>query len=259
MPKIVITNLDEGLSQSLSERAGVSWEGQSESLQVLGGDRPIHLWKHTLAPGAVGRWARLPVGRIIFLWRGSVFANGQAIDGEGAVMVERGAACEVRAGETGCELVEFQAVVEETERPGGHVHALSQAQAPHAMVGSIGIRSYADCGCPTCELWLHENTVQGNFHGSRHFHDQDEVIICTEGTMMLGTRELKRGGVLAINRDAVYSFSTAAEDLRFINFRPGPSMFVELDKDGKKPPQDEQRMVRSWLKTTPHEVAAALS
>jgi len=261
MGRIVITNVDEGVGQPISERSGLSSEGRVESAQVVGDDRPIHLWKHKLAPGAMIRWESLPQGRVVFLWEGSVTANGRTMSGEGAVMVEHGAACEARAGDKGCELVEFQAVNEETRLPGGHVHVLSQEQAPHAMMGkvgegAIGARSYADSGCPTCELWLHENSFEGHYTGSRHFHDQDEII--THGTMMVGTVELKRGAVLAIDRNLSYSFGTGDEHLTFINFRPGPSSFVRYSKEGKQPPKDEQQMMRSLLKTNPQEVLAAL-
>lgn len=249
MDQIRITELNAAAPQLIPARASVSSRGGVETVQVLGDDRPIHLWKHRLAAGAQMRWGPLPVGRIVYLWAGSLTANNEPVSGEGAMMIEHGAVCGVEAGAEGCELVEFQAAAEHTRRLGGQVHVLSRDQAPHAgRGGERGTTCYADSSCPTCEMWLHESSFPSHHQGNRHFHDQDEVIICTRGTMMLGTRAIRRGGVLSINRNAVYSFGTADEAMTFINFRPGPSTYVRFDKKGKQqPPQDEQTVMRSVL------------
>lgn len=249
MDKILITGLDAGSPQPIATGAGVSSQGRVETVQVLGDDRPIHLWKHTLAAGAHMRWDSLPVGRIVYLWAGSLTANNEPVSGEGAVVIEHGAVCGVEAGSEGCELLEFQAVAGHTTRAGGQVHVLSRDQAPHVgRGGEHGATCYADSGCPTCELWLHESSLPSHYRVDRHFHDQDEVIICTRGTMMFGTRAIRRGGVLSINKNAVYSFGTADEGVTLINFRPGRPNSMKFDKKGKlQPPHDEQTSIRSTL------------
>jgi hypothetical protein len=121
-----------------------------------------------------------------------------------------------------------------------------------------GVRSYADGGCPTCELWLHETFNTGPFHASRHYHTEDEVLVCIRGEIMFGARAMTRGGVLAINAKALYTFQTGEGGGAFINFRARNSEVVRVDREGAHPGLDEQRMVRKAVLAAAHEVATAL-
>lgn len=255
MPRIVITSLGEGLVQPLPEGGEVSTTGQVESRQVLGSaDRPIQLWAHRLAPGAVMRWNSVSVGRGIYLWEGAMVVDGKPIAGEGAAMVEHGASCEIQAGDEGCEILEFHRLVEESQRAGGHVHALSVEQAPAGMFEPMEMvtRAYADAGCPTCDLWLHESRFAGGSKAERHYHTTDEVIVCTDGHVLFGTKTMARGSVLAVDRQALYTFQTAPTGGAFINFRGGPSAYVQVDKGGTHPPDPETPMIRAIVGTPPH-------
>jgi hypothetical protein len=73
--------------------------------------------------------------------------------------------------------------------------------------------------------------------------------------MMFGTREVERGGVLAIDKEAHYSFSIPESGGGFINFRGGASEYVLVDKDGKHAPMDEKAYMRDVVKVAPHEAA----
>jgi hypothetical protein len=87
---------------------------------------------------------------------------------------------------------------------------------------------HADSGCPTCEVWLHEN----HFPGGRsplpeeekrgiHSHSEDEIIFVIDGAIRLGNKLYGPGTAVAIAADTLYSFTTGPEGLSFINFRAG--------------------------------------
>jgi hypothetical protein len=257
MPRVVVSHLDEGVVSPLPPE--VSAEGQVESRIILGADRPIHMWIHKLAPGATLTWSALRVGHVIYLWSGALIAGGRRIDGEGAVAIEHGASYTIEASEAGCELVEFNSQVEATRRCGGHVHVVGVAEAPagpmSGRTGEYGLaRAYADSDCPSCELWLHENRFTMDYSTKRHFHDQDEVILCTAGVLNFGTRNLSRGGVLAVDKLGVYMVGSQAGGA-FVNFRPGPPQITVVGRDGHKPPKAEMMLMRTVTLVPPHEVA----
>lgn len=257
MPKVVISHLDEGAAEPLPP--GMSAEGRVESRRVLGGARPIHLWFHRLAPGGKLRWRRLPVGHVVYQWSGSMAANGRAVSGEGAVAIEHGASCEIVAGPSGCELVEFNSQTEATKRAGGHVHVLGVGEAPVGEMGEVGIaRAYADSGCPTCELWLHENGYHVDHVTKRHYHDQDEVIVCIRGELTFGARTLGRGGVLAVDKQGLYVVGSKAGG-GFINFRPGPPSITVVGRNGARPPKPEMMLMRAVIDMPPHEKAPPMA
>jgi hypothetical protein len=130
MPRIVVTKLQDGAVRSLPVEAGLSATGEVTTREVLGADRAIHLWTHVLAPGAAIHWNRPSVGHMLFLWKGAMTVNGKPMADEGAVVVERYGVCEVTAGASGCELVEFHKPGDPSTLPGcrqrlSHLRALA--------------------------------------------------------------------------------------------------------------------------------------
>jgi hypothetical protein len=88
---------------------------------------------------------------------------------------------------------------------------------------------HADSGCPTCEVWLHENHFPGRTTPMTpeeekrgvHSHSEDEIIFVVDGEIKLGNRLYGPGTAVAIAADTLYSFTTGPEGLSFINFRAG--------------------------------------
>ncbi|MBV1687676.1 hypothetical protein KRR38_08300 [Novosphingobium sp. G106] len=84
-------------------------------------------------------------------------------------------------------------------------------------------------GCPTCEVWLHENHFPGRATPMTpeeekrgvHSHSEDEIIFVIDGEIRLGNKLYGPGTAVAIAADTLYSFTTGPKGLSFINFRAG--------------------------------------
>ena len=130
-------------------------------------------------------------------------------------------------------------------RSGGHVHLLPNEQVPR--VSNLGGPSgtgggmHANAECPTCQVWLHENTFPPHPEATSvdaekgiHSHTEDEVIFVTAGQIRLGNQLHGPGTALAIAADTLYGFTSGPEGLSFINFRaarPGEIRFREGTMD----------------------------
>lgn len=77
---------------------------------------------------------------------------------------------------------------------------------------------------------LFEVNYGPNAHIAVHAHDEDEIMYVVGGEMIFGTRVLKPGSSIFIGGGAFYSFSTGAEGLRFLNFRPRADLTYHLKK-----------------------------
>lgn len=210
-------------------------DGVAESLAWFDGQRdPIHLHVDTLAPGAEARLGPFAGDCAVYLWRGDARADGVALAEGSSLVIERGAAQALLAGPGGATLVRYMTNPEiQPPRAGGHVHLLPEPSVPRYAPGpgeqgaSGGL--HADGTCPTCSVWLHENTLPGMADEGApevaergvHAHSEDEIIFITQGSMRLGNRLAGPGTALAIAADTFYSFTPGPEGLRFINFRPG--------------------------------------
>ncbi len=53
-----------------------------------------------------------------------------------------------------------------------------------------------------------------------HSHTEDEIIYVVEGSMKLGSRELKPGSSIFITAKTLYGFTAGSEGLRMVVFRP---------------------------------------
>jgi len=228
MGKIAIANLADAIS--LETPAG--FQGDAETAALLHQDKdPLHVHLHRLARGAVLKAGPLEVECIGYVWEGGIKAGGRQLAPGSSFVVERGAALEIIGGEDGARLVTFRAArPPPAPRAGGHVHLLPTERVPRAeLTGTRGAAGgmHADSSCPTCQVWLHENSLapieeeaaDAASEKGVHSHSEDEVIFVTDGHMRLGQRLLGRGTAIAIPAETLYSFGVGPEGLKFVNFR----------------------------------------
>jgi hypothetical protein len=235
MPKVSIATADD--APLVASPPGSA--GAVESRALFDGDAdPIHAHLHRLGREGRLRLAPKAADWTAYVWRGEVEAGGRTLPAGSSLVVERGAAVELRGRAESSQLVSFQ-----TNRPpaaprsGGHVHLLPEAQTPRAVFATHALegRIHANSECPTCTVWLHENIVPppAKEMGGVHAHSEDEVIFVTSGEMQFGTRRLGPGAAVAIAANAFYSFTSGADGLGFVNFRPDLPTAV-IYKDGRR-------------------------
>lgn len=204
--------------------------GPSPCQVYFSGDSdPLHLYLHHLGAGEVLRIGPMPCDCAAYVWMGAVATDGAVLTQGSSLVVEHGAETTLTAGETGAAVVTFaERAPRQSQRSGGHVHLLPEDRVPRyteAVSGGI----HADARCPTCEIWLHENTMPGLSNEVApdvadrgiHSHSEDEIIFVTGGTMRLGTKLYGPGTALAIAADTLYGFTPGPDGLSFINFRAG--------------------------------------
>lgn len=247
MGRAVIVAPDQRESTDFPTLSGVQAQGEIRTRAVVAGaDRPILLWEHELAAGASIRFAAAPVDHLMYLTDGEIAADGEAMSGEGCLVVEHGGAATLTAG-AASTVLHFTTSEGAGPRPrtGGSVHVVSGEAVPrgHDAIG-LGHALFMDADCPRCELWLHQ-TVFGPEHTvGRHYHTEDELIVVTSGSMMLGRRELPVGSALAIDREVPYAFRSGPAGLSFINFRPARPYAVTEERPT---PVDEQAYIRDAI------------
>lgn len=190
---------------------------------------PLHLYLHRLGAGEILRIGPMACDCAAYVWEGAIVTDGSALPLGSSLVVEHGAETELTAGEAGAVVLTFaEREPAQTQRSGGHVHLLPEDRVPrYAEAVSGGL--HADALCPTCEVWLHENTMPGMSDEAAleitergiHSHSEDEIIFVTGGTMRLGTKFYGPGTAIAIAADTMYGFTPGPEGLSFINFRAG--------------------------------------
>ena len=67
---------------------------------------------------------------------------------------------------------------------------------------------------------LAENRFAPGTKGSAHAHDEDEIIVVTEGQIRFGSRVLGVHSSVFIPKMTLYSFEAGPEGLTFLVFRP---------------------------------------
>ncbi len=232
MPKVSVMTPDK--AHRVSEPAG--YAGLPEALAYFDGEKnPLHLHLHRIAPGEVLRIGPMPTDCVAYVWHGAVAAGGWAMAQGSSLIVEHGQTLEVTGGDEPAELLTFHAAAAPAAgRAGGHVHLLPNEHVPRRtdMGGGalpVGGGMHADAGCPTCEVWLHENhfpagrppmTPEEEMRGV-HSHSEAEVIFVIDGEIKLGTKLYGPGTAVAIAADTLYSFTAGPAGLSFINFRAG--------------------------------------
>jgi hypothetical protein len=238
MSKVSIASVSEAPVTGLPP--GVA--GQAESRPLFDGDRdPIHAHLHRVARGAVMRIGPMDVDCVLYVWTGAVEAGGRRLAASSSLVVERGAAVEIRGDDESSQVLSFRAQAPSSApRAGGHVHLLPTDRVKRGEVGAPGVIGgmHANAQCPTCAVWLHENSMPGREQTPEdaargiHAHSEDEVIFVVEGEMRFGTRVLTPGMAVAIQANAFYGFGTGPAGLKFVNFRAGPPTEIRFKKGG---------------------------
>jgi hypothetical protein len=207
----------------------------AERALFAGPAHPIHLRVHELGPesGLTVVGDRADVA--LFVWKGAVTAGGAALAEKASAVVERGASLRVEAGAGGATVLAFNlAAGGEGGKDGGHVHLLPRDRVPQteALGGNEGIGGalHADAQCPTCSVWLHENSyAMADKETALHSHSEDEVIFVHTGSIRLGNRIYGPGTALAIAADTKYEFFSGPDGLGFVNFRGTSPTYTSAD------------------------------
>lgn len=190
---------------------------------------PIHAHVHFLPPHATLSFARNSVDRVAYIWHGDVTVDRIALPQGSSVIAERGAVASIQAAMSGATVVTFgSSSVLPADRTGGSRHVLLAAAVPR-FTGENGIEGalHAAGDCPTCSVWLHENSFppaaasisHEAAEAGIHCHSESEVIFITGGSMRLGRKLVGPGTAIAIGADTMYSFTPGPEGLRYLNFR----------------------------------------
>lgn len=216
--------------------------GLDHATIYLAGDRdPLHLYLLDIAARTL-HLAHSDVDRAIYVWRGQVGVGQHALNAGSSIIVEHGRTLTIEGGSKNTLVLMFAAADASAQtRAGGHVHVLPAERVPRASPtpGSTGVAGglHADSACPTCQVWLHENTFPGTPAASAedqargvHAHTEDEIIFVTDGEMRLGKRLYGPGTALAVAANTMYGFTAGPNGLRFVNFRcsmPGDIRFAQ--------------------------------
>ena len=245
MAKVSIATLD---TAHLTSPIGVG--KIFDRMLFSGPDHPIHLCVHELGASANLVFRGESTDVALFVWTGSIEGGGAQLTEKSSAVVERGASLEVTAGANGAIVLEFRLAAEgEGNRDGGHVHLLPRVRVPHtdALGGNEGIGGalHADAQCPTCSVWLHENSyAMADKETAVHSHSEDEVIFVHTGSIRLGNRIYGPGTALAIAADTKYGFFSGPDGLGFVNFRGTSPTYTSGDG---KTVMDEAELWRGLL------------
>ena len=260
MGRVIIAHADESSPRAFPALAGVAAsEGVASRAVVAADDRPLFAWVHKLSPDAAIRWARPPVGHVVYVWEGSAVAAGDQGKPdtqleEGSVLaVEHGGEAALRAGAGGAKLVHFhqREGADPPVKAGGHSHVIGKegvftSSGPRSHGGTVGVRMWLDSSCPTCGLWLHQNSFSDlTPQGKAHYHTEDEIIFVVQGGLVLGRQTHPPGTALAIDANTVYGFGVAEGGMAFINFRPVDPTVIMMSREGPGPARKEREVLRN--------------
>ena len=246
MAKVAIAILDKALPVTAPNGTG---ERETRAL-FNGASDPIHLHIHRLGAGATLNINGDPTDVSLFVWEGSVEAGGATLAARSSAVVEYGASLSVKAGGEGAVLLAFNLRDRDAhERAGHHVHILPNEIVPRteSLGGKEGIGGalHADSQCPTCKVWLHENSyAMADKETAVHSHSEDEVIFVRAGSVRLGNRLYGPGTALAIAANTKYGFFSGPDGLGFVNFRGTSPTFTSGDG---KTVLDEAELWRNML------------
>lgn len=207
--------------------------------------------RQTITIGPVGR------GRIGYVWHGAVRAGGHDLPSGSSFIVESGQSLEVEAAGEGGQVLLFAASRDPLEpEAGGHVHILPTDIVPrNNALTDTGMRGgmHADAQCPTCKVWLHENSFPGvepvtpeDLTVGVHSHSEDEIIFIVSGQIRLGRKLFPEGTAIAIPGGTLYSFTAGPDGMAFVNFRAG------LPADIHFPGGQTMSEVDYWRSKLPH-------
>jgi hypothetical protein len=221
MAKVSIATMDKAARVPSAEAIG---EIDSRAL-FSGTGQPIHLCVHQFGAHAALTITGDPADVALFVWKGSVQAGGVELSEKSSAVVERGMSLRVEAGAGGASVLAFNLEAGDSGNGrGGHVHLLPRGHVPRteSLGGNEGIGGalHADAQCPTCSVWLHENSyAMADKETAVHSHSEDEVIFVHTGSIRLGNKIYGPGTALAIAADTKYGFFSGPDGLGFVNFR----------------------------------------
>jgi hypothetical protein len=242
MSKVSITTLEEARAVPLPD--GFSGNLKTQAL-FHHEDDPIRVYLHRLGRDATLRLEPKETDRVVYVWKGAVDAGGRPLAATSSLVVEHRATIEIRGRDEESLLLTFGAAHPPVKsRAGGHVHLLPTERVPRTaqLAGSRGVGGgmHANAECPTCEIWLHENSfvppdaepTVADLDKGVHSHSEDEVIFVTDGHMRLGNRLYGAGTALAIAAETFYSFAVGPDGLKFVNFRPAMPSEIKMKSGG---------------------------
>ncbi|HEX4377442.1 MAG TPA: hypothetical protein VHZ99_09865 [Steroidobacteraceae bacterium] len=248
MPRVLIRTIEQATAVPMP----AGFAGTSTASDYFGNltaaETPLQLHAFDLAPAHSLSFLDSAIDRIAYLWKGAVEVKGHRLQQGSSFVVEHGAEVQATATAGPAVLLVFAAgTTDRQHRAGGHTHLLPTQSVPRSDLGGpmkVAGGMHADSTCPTCEVWLHENSFPGASDEQRahpdagvHSHTEDEIIVVTAGQIRLGARLFDPGTALAIAARTLYSFIPGPDGLSFINFRASaPGMIAFPDR----PPMDER-------------------
>lgn len=226
MARISIAPLEE----ALGAREGLNRDAKTRA--IFSGEKDaIHVYLHQMKGGEVLRIGAATVDTAAYVWQGGVAATGTPLGAGSSLIVERGARLDIEGSEANSVVLTFAARQPSRARAGGNVHLLPNERVPRYGVGEAGAAVvgglHADASCPTCTVWLHENsfpplvtdTPVRDPEAGIHAHTEDEVIFVVSGELRLGSRRCGPGTAISIAATTMYGFTPGADGLSFVNFR----------------------------------------
>ena len=242
MAKVSIATLDKAPLVEMPE--GFAGHSETQAFFDQDGD-PLHLHLHRLEREAGLRVGPKDTDCVLYVWAGAVETGGRLLAQGSSLIVEHGATLDIKgAADNALVLIFSAAHPSATPRAGGQVHLLPTERVPRAAslsgAGGTGGGMHANSGCPTCEVWLHENSFPAtekemtaeDAERGIHSHSENEIIFVVDGGMRLGTRLYGPGTALAILADTLYSFTPGPDGLKFINFRAGRPSEIKFKSGG---------------------------
>jgi quercetin dioxygenase-like cupin family protein len=254
MRRIMMASLEAATPQPLPPTSGIQPAGAVTTAGVITDlDRPLRLWRHTLAPGARLRVDRPAADQLFYVWSGALETDTGPAETGAVLVVEHGAQAQLMAGPAETVLLHFQPGPDflPPARPGGQVHLIG----PNGILQNESERSrftlYVDASCPTCTVHLHRSSFRPHGKTSLHLHTADEILVVLNGELLIGRRALGRGWAIAIDKDTQYAFEAGPEGLEFINYRAVEAAMVHIDATGQRgAPVWEREIVRQRLAGT---------
>lgn len=243
MTRVFISDGSERGETEFPRRHGADVQAARSLGIVCGKDRPLNAWRHTLGESGVVTLENAEVGHAFFVEQGSINADGRIVNAGQAVSFGPHVSARLRGTSQGSSVLHFFATKGATPaRRGGCVHFSDTAPLVDCA-NNTAHTLFADASCPTCQLWLHRSEFNAPGYFVRpHYHTEDEIIVVTRGTLMLGDRACGPGTALAIDEQAVYSFRAGPDGLAFVNFRDGDPVFVPKVGPGAESRFSERQM-----------------
>ncbi len=243
MAKVSIKSLDQLNSVSSPE----VYSGASNTLSVFDGEQdPLHLYVHELNSNNKLSITSSDIDRLVYVWTGAVSVGGIQLSSGSSLIVEHGQSVQINNAKEKTLLLTFSgATAPADSASGGNIHLLpAEKVSRYELATGLKGGMHADSACPTCNLWLHENSFPGQTEQEAksdkaiHCHSEDEIIFVTSGEINFGTKTGGPGTALFIAADTFYSFTAGPEGLSFINFRASMPTDIRF-KDGSSMSETE--------------------